>query len=314
MTPSQPLLAEALFQCLPSVRGRILVNAGLAATTWFKVGGLADVLFRPIDTDDLARFLRNLPANVSLTVLGVASNTLIRDGGIRGVVIRLGRGFTEVIEDGDDGIIAGAAALCATVAQTSARAGLGGLPFLSGIPGTVGGALAMNAGAYGSEIADVLDWAETLDTHGKVQHLTPQDLHYAYRHSELPERWIFTRARFRGTPGEKGITEEILRIAKSRAKSQPLGSATGGSTFHNPPGEKAWQLIDAVGGRGMRIGGAKMSVKHCNFMLNIGGATALDLETLGETLRARVLAATGILLQWEIKRIGELLEGQSLPA
>lgn len=294
-----------LLDRLPSLRGRLRAEAVLAAATWFKVGGPAEVLFRPEDADDLADLLRGKPADTPVTVLGVASNTLVRDGGIRGVVVRLGRGFAGVERDDEDGLIAGAGALCASVAQQAEKAGLGRLAFLSGIPGTVGGALRMNAGAYGGETCDVLDWAEVLDPQGKRHRLGVNDLGYAYRHCSLPADWIFVGARFRGKPGASGIAAEMARIAATRAESQPLGSATGGSTFRNPPGAKAWELIDAAGCRGLRVGGAQMSEKHCNFMINTGSATAADLETLGETVRERVKAGSGITLEWEIKRIGE---------
>ncbi len=295
----------SLLDRLPPLRGRLRANAPLAPSTWFKVGGNAEVLFRPEDFDDLRTFLRDRAADIPVTVLGAGSNTLVRDGGIRGVVVRLGRGFVEIVSDGDDALIAGAGALCANVAKKAQLDEIGGLAFLSGIPGAVGGALRMNAGAYGGETRHVLDWAEALDCHGGLHRLTPRDLGYAYRHSDLPEGWIFTRARFCGIPAATGIAEEIARIAIARTSSQPTGSATGGSTFRNPPGHKAWQLIESVGGRGFSVGGAQMSEKHCNFMINIGGATAADLEKLGETMRSRVLEAHGIALQWEIKRVGE---------
>ncbi len=304
----------ALLDRLPTLRGRLRAEAPLAPSTWFKVGGPAEVLFRPEDADDLRALLRGRPAGVPVTVLGVASNTLVRDAGVRGVVVRLGRNFARVERDGDDGLIAGAGALCANVAQQAMQAGLGRLAFLSGIPGTVGGALRMNAGAYGGETADVLDWAEAVDPNGGLHRLSPRDLGYAYRHSDLPDGWIFIRARFHGAPGAEGIAGEMAAIAAARAGSQPVGSATGGSTFRNPPGLKAWQLIDAAGGRGLRIGGAEMSEKHCNFMINTGDASAADLETLGETVRERVRAATGIALQWEIKRIGEALDDPTAEA
>ena len=294
-----------LLDRLPALRGRLRAEAPLAPATWFKVGGPAEVLFRPEDADDLRTLLRGRPPGVPVTVLGVASNTLVRDAGVRGVVVRLGRNFAAVVRDGGDGLVAGAGALCANVAQQAMQAGLGRLAFLSGIPGTVGGALRMNAGAYGGETADVVDWAEALDPNGGLHRLSPRDLGYAYRHSDLPDGWIFTRARFRGIPNAAGIAAEMATIASARAESQPIGSATGGSTFRNPPGRKAWQLIDAAGGRGLQIGGAQMSEKHCNFMINTGTASAADLETLGETVRERVRAATGVTLQWEIKRIGE---------
>lgn len=296
---------SGLVGLLPPVRGRLQADAPLAAASWFKVGGPAEVLFRPADADDLIAVLRALPAGVSVTVLGVSSNTLIRDGGVRGLVVKLGRGFAQVEPDGGDGLIAGAAALCATVAQQAEKRRLGGLAFLSGIPGTMGGALRMNAGAYGGETGGVVDWAEAVDPSGTLHRLGPADLGYAYRHCDIPGDWVFLRARLKGRPGADGIAAEMAAIARARAESQPLGTATGGSTFRNPPGHKAWQLIDAAGCRGLRIGGAVMSEKHCNFMINEGGATAADLETLGETVRERVLKTSGVTLEWEIRRIGE---------
>ncbi len=296
---------SGLLDLLPPVRGRVRVDAPLAATSWFKVGGPADVLFRPADADDLITVLKELLEGTPVTVLGVSSNTLIRDGGIRGLVVKLGRGFTGVEAAGEDGLIAGAGALCATVAQQAEGRKLGGLAFLSGIPGTMGGALRMNAGAYGAETGGVVEWAEAIDPQGNLHRLGSAELGYAYRHCDVPGDWVFVRSLARGVPGADGIAAEMAAIAKARAESQPLGTATGGSTFRNPPGEKAWQLIDAAGCRGLRIGGAVMSEKHCNFMINEGGATACDLEMLGETVRERVLKKSGIALQWEIRRIGE---------
>ncbi len=290
---------------LPPVRGRLRREAPLAPTSWFKVGGPAEVLFRPADADDLIAVLRKLPEGVPVTVLGVSSNTLIRDGGIRGLVVKLGRGFTSVEPDGADGLIAGAGTLCATVAQQAETRQLGRLAFLSGIPGTMGGALRMNAGAYGGETGEVVDWAEAVDAYGHLHRLGPAQLGYAYRHCDVPGDWVFVRARLRGEPGAEGIAAEMAAIAEARAESQPLGTATGGSTFRNPQGHKAWQLIDEAGCRGLQVGGAVMSEKHCNFMINEGGATAADLEILGETVRERVLKTSGIALQWEIRRIGE---------
>lgn len=301
-----------LLDLLPQVRGRVRADAPLAPTSWFKVGGPADVLFRPADAEDLIALLRELPDGTPVTVLGVSSNTLIRDGGIRGLVVKLGRGFTQVEADGADGLIAGAGALCATVAQQAEARKLGGLAFLSGIPGTMGGALRMNAGAYGGETGQAVVWAEAVDPKGKLHRLGPADLGYAYRHCAVPADWVFVRALVRGVPGAEGIAEEMAAIAKARAESQPLGTATGGSTFRNPPGHKAWQLIDQAGCRGLRIGGAVMSEKHCNFMINEGGATACDLESLGETVRERVLKASGVALQWEIRRLGEPQTGEPI--
>jgi UDP-N-acetylmuramate dehydrogenase len=296
---------------LPPVRGRLRRNATLAPTTWFKVGGPADVLFRPADMEDLCSFLEATPVGTPVTALGVASNTLIRDGGVRGVVVRLGRGFTEVTADGNGGLIVGAGALCARAAQEAERLRLGGPAFLSGIPGTMGGALRMNAGAYGSDTAAVVDWAEAVDPRGQLHRLSLVELGYAYRHCEVPEDWVFVRTLLRGQPGADGITEEMAAIAKARAESQPLGTATGGSTFRNPPGLKAWELIDKAGCRGLRVGGAAISEKHCNFMINEQDATAADLEALGETVRERVFATSGVTLEWEIRRIGEPVAGGS---
>ena len=294
-----------------TLRGRLRQDAPLAPTTWFKVGGPADWLFRPADLEDLAEFLRLCPDTMPVTVLGVSSNTLVRDGGIRGAVVKLGRGFAHAAGAGEDGIIAGAACLCATAAQQAEVAGLGGLAFLSGIPGTIGGALRMNAGAYGGDMAGVLDWAEAVDRQGRLHRIGVADMGYAYRHCAISGDWIFVRARLRGQPGADGIAAEMAAIAQARAESQPLGSATGGSTFRNPPGLKAWQLIESAGGRGLRVGGAKVSEKHCNFLINDSHATAHDLETLGETLRQRVLEMSGVTLEWEIKRMGDAAAGGS---
>ncbi|HKK29610.1 MAG TPA: UDP-N-acetylmuramate dehydrogenase [Alphaproteobacteria bacterium] len=303
-----------LLDRFPAVRGRLRRGVPLAPTSWFKVGGPADLLFRPEDAEDLRTLLSGRPKDMPVTVLGVSSNTLIRDGGIRGLVIKLGRGFTDVAPSGEDGLIAGGGGLCATVSQQAQGLGLGGLAFLSGIPGTLGGALRMNAGAYGGEVAEIVDWAEAVDPDGGLHRLGQTELGYAYRHSAVAEDWIFVRARLRGEPGAADIAEKMADIAKARAESQPLGTATGGSTFRNPPGLKAWQLIDAAGCRGLRVGGAVMSDKHCNFMINDGGATAADLEILGEAVRERVRETSGVTLQWEIRRLGEPLPEQQSQA
>jgi UDP-N-acetylmuramate dehydrogenase len=289
---------------IPPLRGRVAHDVPLGAQTWFRVGGTADTLIRPADTQDLLTLLRALPATTPLTVIGAASNMIIRDGGIAGVTIRLSRGFGDIAVEAD-GIVAGAAALDVTVAETAAQHGLGGLEFLVGIPGTIGGAVAMNAGAYGAEIKDVLDWAEVATPAGLLR-LTAADLRFAYRRAELPARGIITRARLRATPGDAGaIAERLNAIRAAREATQPVRARTGGSTFKNPPGpRKAWELIDEAGCRGLTRGAAQVSEKHCNFLINSGGATAADIEALGEEVRARVLAATGITLEWEIKRIG----------
>ena len=289
---------------LPPLRGRVQRDAPLGPATWFRVGGPADVLVRPADTDDLLLLLRDLPDDMPLTVIGAASNMIVRDGGVAGVVLRLARGFGEVAVE-PDGIVAGAAALDVTVAETAAAHALGGLEFLVGIPGTIGGAVAMNAGAYGAEIKDVLDWAEVATPAGLVR-MGAQELHFAYRHAALPPRAVVTRARLRAAPGDAAaIAARLNEIRAAREATQPVRARTGGSTFKNPPGaRKAWELIDAAGCRGLRLGGAQVSEKHCNFLLNTGGASAADIESLGEEVRARVRAASGIALEWEIKRIG----------
>lgn len=291
---------------LPPLRGRVTADAALAAFTWFRVGGPAEWLVRPADADDLLLLLRDLPDAVPLTVVGAASNLIIRDGGVRGVVLRLaGRGFGEVVVEAD-GIMAGAAALDAVVAEHAASAGLAGLEFLSGIPGSIGGAVAMNAGAYGREVVDALDWAEVATPAGLLR-LSAAELHFAYRRAALPARGVVVRARFHARPGEAAaIAAEMARIRMAREASQPVRARTGGSTFKNPPGHRAWALVDAAGCRGLLRGGAQVSELHANFLLNTGGATAADLEGLGEEVRARVLAQSGISLEWEIKRIGEV--------
>ena len=290
---------------LPPLRGRVERDAPLGPATWFRVGGPADVLVRPADLDDLLLLLRDMPADMPLTILGAASNLVIRDGGIAGVVLRLARGFGEVVVEADGGIIAGAAALDVTVAETAAAAGLAGLEFLVGIPGSIGGAVAMNAGAYGVEIKDVLDWAEIATPEGLLR-LDAEALHFAYRHAQLPARSVVVRARLRAVAGDKTvIAARLAEIRAAREATQPVRARTGGSTFKNPPGDrKAWELIDAAGCRGLTQGAAQVSEKHCNFLLNLGGATAADIEALGEEVRARVLAHSGIALEWEIRRIG----------
>ncbi|WP_246514088.1 UDP-N-acetylmuramate dehydrogenase [Neoroseomonas soli] len=279
-------------------------DAPLGAQTWFRVGGNAEILVRPGDADDLVTLLKDLPKATPLTIIGAASNMILRDGGIEGVTIRLARGFGGITVEAD-GIVAGAAALDVTVAETAAAHALGGLEFLVGIPGTIGGAVAMNAGAYGAEIKDVLDWAEIATPAGLIR-MAAQDLRFAYRRAELPARSVVTRARLRATPGDAAaITARLNEIRAARETTQPVRARTGGSTFKNPPGaKKAWELIDEAGCRGLTRGAAQVSEKHCNFLLNLGGATAADIEALGEEVRARVRAASGIELEWEIKRIG----------
>ncbi len=293
-----------LIDRLPRPRGRLTADAPLGPQTWFRAGGNAEVLFRPADTEDLASFLAALPREVPVTVLGLGSNVLVRDGGIKGVVIRLMRGFTGVSVDGHE-VIAGAGAPDLNVALTARDHSLTGLEFLSGIPGTIGGAFPTNAGAYGGDLAQVLISAEAVDRAGEVRTVAPAQLGLGYRHSTAPTDWIFTSARLRAAPGDQlAIARRIAEIDSARSESQPR-SRTGGSTFANPPGLKAWELIDRAGCRGLAVGAAQVSEKHTNFLINTGDATATEIEGLGEEVRHRVFEQSGILLQWEIRRIGE---------
>ena len=294
---------------LAGLQGRIEAQAPLAAQAWFRVGGPAEWLVRPHDVADLLTLLRHLPDGLPLTVLGAASNLIIRDGGIPGLVLRLPpRGFAG-IEVQADGVVAGAAALDITVAEHAAAAGLAGLEFLCGIPGSIGGAVAMNAGAYGQELRDVLDWAEIATARG-VRRYDAAALAMAYREASLPPRGVVIRARLRAEPGEAGlIAARMAGIREAREAAQPVRARTGGSTFRNPEGHKAWALIDAAGCRGLTLGAAQVSEKHANFLLNTGGATAADIEALGEVVRARVLAHSGVELRWEIRRLGVLRQG-----
>lgn len=303
-----PAFSQArLIERMPAVRGRLIANAPLGPMTWFRVGGPAEVLFRPADRDDLAAFLAARPEDVPVTVIGVGSNLLVRDGGVPGVVIRLGRGFADisVVPGETPRLVAGAGALDLTMALTARDAGIAGLAFLSGIPGTLGGALRMNAGAYGTEMKDVLDSADTLDARGVLHRLQVGELGFTYRHCAVPEDWIFVSAALRGAAGDPAaIAAEMTAIQAQREATQPIRTRTGGSTFANPPGAKAWELIDRAGCRGLRRGGAMVSEKHCNFLVNLGDATAADIEWLGEEVRRRVEQASGIRLDWEIRRIG----------
>ncbi len=304
MTALAALKHSRLIERLPPVRGRLTEQAPLNAITWFRVGGPAEVMFRPADREDLLAFLAAKPDDIPITLLGVGSNVLIRDGGLPGVVIRLGRDFA-TIEAVEGDVLCGAAALDLNVATSAKMFGIAGLEFLSGVPGTIGGALRMNAGAYGKEIKDVLIWAEASDPKGRVHRLSVEDMGFKYRHSALPKDWICLGARLRGEPGDSALIEARIReIQAQRAESQPLRTRTGGSTFKNPEGQKAWQLIDAAGCRGLKLGGAMVSEKHCNFLINTGTATAADLEALGEEVRRRVKADSGIELEWEIRRLG----------
>lgn len=301
--------SQHLIDRLPPVRGRLTENAPLDRITWFRVGGPAEVMFRPADPGDLAAFLEKKPEDVPVCVIGVGSNLLVRDGGVRGVVIRLGREFASIAVEGHR-LRAGAAALDLNVALVAAEAGLQGLEFLSGIPGTIGGALRMNAGAYGREIRDAIVEAEAIDASGHLHTLSPKELGLTYRHCGVPEDWIFTSAILQGEPGERtAITKRMQEIQSAREESQPIRSRTGGSTFANPDdpraeGRKAWQLIDDAGCRGLRRGGAMVSEKHCNFLINCGDAAATDLESLGEEVRRRVFEKFGVTLRWEIRIVG----------
>lgn len=298
------LTTEELKSQLPKVRGRYQFEVPLGPITWFQVGGPAQVTFKPADTQDLSFFLETRPKNVPIHVIGVASNLLVRDGGVPGIVIRLGSGFSNIYVD-DTTIDVGAAVLDRNLAKLSAEAGIEGLEFLCGIPGTVGGALRMNAGAYGSDMSKILSYALVLDTKGKLHRLTSQELGLSYRHSDLPKDWIIIGARLKGRAGDaKEIETKISSFLSERELTQPVKSRTSGSTFANPEGTHAWELIDKAGCRGLKVGDAVMSEMHCNFMINNGKATAADLEALGEEVRKRVLAATGVELRWEIERMG----------
>ena len=300
---------QHLTETLPAIRGRVQADLPLAPLTWFRVGGPAEALVRPADTADLAAFLGALPDTVPVRVLGACSNLIIRDGGLPGVTIRLARGFSTIKAEAG-GIIAGAAALDATVAEHAAAAGLTGLEFLSGVPGAIGGAVAMNAGAYGGDMSQCLDWAELVTRSGEIVRLSGRELHFSYRHARVPAGAVVTRARLIARPGNPtAIATRMAEIRANREASQPIRARTGGSTFRNPDlaeagGMKAWELIDSAGCRGLTRGGAQVSEKHCNFLINVDNATAADLEGLGEEVRRRVFAASGITLEWEIHRIG----------
>ena len=293
---------------LPTVRGRYTLDVDLSRTTWFRAGGRADVVFRPADVDDLAHFLASRPADVPVTVIGLGSNLLVRDGGVEGVVIRLRQGFRDVDVrwEGERALVqVGAGALDVNVARHCRDQGVDGLAFLSGIPGSIGGALRMNAGAYGYELADVVVEARALDLKGAMHVLTPDAMGLSYRHSTVPDDWIFVSALLAGRRGEPAaIARHMEEINAQREASQPIRSRTGGSTFTNPAGRSAWELIDEAGCRGLMRGGAQISEQHCNFIVNAGGATASDIEGLGEEVRRRVEEKSGLSLQWEIRRIG----------
>jgi UDP-N-acetylmuramate dehydrogenase len=299
-----PDLVPELKTRLPQLRGRLLANQSLAELTWFRVGGPAQVLFVPEDEADLAYALGRLPRDLPVTVVGLGSNLIVRDGGVPGVVIRLGRGFSDIAVEGTR-LRVGAAVPDVRVARAAQEAGLAGLAFMRGIPGAIGGALRMNGGAYGRETKDVLVEARGVDRSGAVRGFTNMEMGFSYRHCGVADDIVFTRALFQGEPGDpQKIAAEMEAITEAREATQPVKSRTGGSTFKNPPGAKAWQLIDAAGCRGLKHGDAQVSELHCNFLINLGNASAADIETLGETVRARVKDTSGVDLEWEIKRIG----------
>jgi len=304
---SFPDITLDLKAAMPKLRGRLLANESLAPLTWFRAGGPAQVLFTPADEGDLAYFLKHLPADLPLYVVGVGSNLIVRDGGMPGVVIRLSpRGFGETSVQGEI-VSAGAAALDKRVAETAAAANVSGLEFFFGIPGTIGGALRMNAGANGAETRDVLVEAAGLSRDGSKLAFTNADMNFVYRNCGVDPSVIFTSARFRGKiAAPEAIRRRMNEVQSHRETAQPIREKTGGSTFKNPPGQSAWKLIDGAGCHGLRVGGAQVSEMHCNFLINTGEASGHDIETIGETVRARVKENSGIELHWEIKRIGVL--------
>jgi UDP-N-acetylmuramate dehydrogenase len=298
-----------LIRAIPDLRGDVAADAPLATFSWFRTGGPAEALVTPADEDDLALLMRHRPAGVPVTVIGLGSNLLVRDGGVKGIVIRLGKAFGAIAVEPGCRIRAGAAAPDVKVARVAAEAGIAGLTFLRGIPGSIGGAVRMNGGAYGGEVRDVLVEARGVDGTGRVVTLSNAELGFAYRTCAAPADVIFTQALFEGRPGEPAaLLAEMEAITQARASTQPVNTRTGGSTFKNPPGAKAWELIDAAGCRGLRIGEAQVSPMHCNFLINHGGATAGEIEELGEEVRRRVREHSGVTLQWEIRRIGEPAE------
>ena len=301
---SFPDIIPELKAKMPELRGRLLANQSLDELTWFRVGGPAQAFFMPQDENDLAYFLQNLPAEIPVTVIGAGSNLIVRDGGVPGVVVRLGRGFNEIKVEEGHRIAAGTAMLDVVVARAAQAAGIAGLAFFSGIPGSIGGALRMNGGAYGGETKDVLVEARGVDRQGNVRTYSNAEMGFSYRHCGVADDVIFTAALFQGRAGDsEAIAAEMASIKSKRETSQPR-NRTGGSTFKNPPGASAWKLVDEAGCRGLKVGQAKVSDLHSNFLINLEGASAADIETLGETVRERVKAQSGVELEWEIKRIG----------
>ena len=290
---------------LPRLRGKLLASQSLAELTWFRVGGAAQILFVPENDEDLVYFLAGLPEHIPVTVIGLGSNLIVRDAGVPGVVIRLGRGFGEITLESDSRMRAGAAVPDVKLSRAAQEAAISGLAFFRGIPGAIGGALRMNGGAYGRETKDVVVEVRGIDRRGRSHVLANSEMNYSYRDCSISEDVIFTEALFQGARGDAGrIAAEMDKITEAREATQPIKSRTGGSTFKNPPGQKAWQLIDAAGCRGLRLGNAQVSELHCNFLINLGGASAADIENLGETVRRRVKDNSGVELEWEIKRIG----------
>lgn len=302
-----------LMDRMPAVRGALKEHASLAGLTWFRVGGPADILFRPEDSDDLAHFLAHRPLDAPMTIIGAGSNLLVRDGGVRGIVIHLGSGFSPVEVLEANRIRAGSGASDQAVADTALAAAIGGFEFLSGIPGTIGGALRMNAGAFGGEMKDVVIEVRALDPSGRLHTLSGAEMGFSYRHSDIPEDWFFIDALLQGKSDDSSaIQKRMADIKSARDKTQPVRGRTGGSTFANPEGAQAWKLIEDAGCRGLRIGDAMVSELHCNFLLNVGDAKASDIEALGEEVRRRVKEKTGYELRWEIRRIGETSDASEM--
>ena len=307
MSDRRAALVEQLRGMAPALRGKLAAEVALAPYTWFRVGGPAEALYSPADEDDLAYLLQKLPRDIPALTIGVGSNLIVRDGGVRGLVIRLGgKGFGAIATTADCRVVAGAAALDSQVARAAADAGIDGFVFLRGVPGAIGGALRMNAGAYGGEISGLLVEARGVDRSGATRVFANAEMGFSYRHCGAPADVIFTRAVFRGRPGApEAMRAEMERMMREREAIQPIHDKTGGSTFKNPPGEQAWRLIEAAGCRGLVVGDAQVSTLHCNFLINRGAATAADIEALGEEVRRRVKESSGVELEWEIKRVGE---------
>lgn len=304
MTPARHINRDRLIDRLPPVRGQLTENAAISRITWFRVGGPAEILYEPADRDDLAAFLAALPNDIGVTIIGLGSNLLVRDGGIPDVTIKLGRAFSR-IDISEDTVTVGAGTVDITLSRAARDAGLGGLEFLSGIPGTIGGAVRMNAGAYGRETREVLRAVEAISADGRIHRVDADALGFSYRHCDAPDDWIFTEAVLKAkTELPELITARMAEIEEAREESQPIRTRTGGSTFKNPSNAKAWELIEAAGCRGLRHGGAQVSDLHCNFLINTGDATATDLEALGEDVRKRVFDDSGITLDWEIQIVG----------